>query len=174
MKKCREIMTADPQVCLPEDKVTVAVDIMWNFDCGCVPVVKDIDSKEIVGIVTDRDIAMHVVRHACVHPNEATVKDCMSTKVYFCNVEDPIDSVIKLMSDNKVRRIPIVDESMRCVGIISQADLINNSEGLEESIIAMLRAISTPFKEQMSSVEEAKPSEEEEIQEEPFEKKSCE
>lgn len=175
MKMCREIMTADPKVCVPEDKVTVAIDIMWNYDCGCVPVVKDMNSKELVGIVTDRDIAMHVVRHACVHPNEAIVKDCMSSEIYFCSVDDPIESVIKLMCDNKVRRIPIVDESMRCVGIISQADLINNSEGLEEALISMLKSISTPFKEQISTVEEIKPLEEEEAkEEETLEEEACE
>ncbi len=141
--KCAEIMTANPKMCVPGDRVTVAVRIMWDCDCGVVPVVKDLKGKELVGIVTDRDIAMHVVGHAHVHPSQGKIADCMSSPVVCCQLEDPLETVAQLMGENQVRRIPVVDQNDCCVGIISQADLLSRATDIEP-VIAVLRKISTP------------------------------
>ena len=141
--KSKEIMTPNPKMCVPEDNVAVAVNLMWDYDCGVVPVVKDLESKELVGIVTDRDIAMYVVRHACVHPSQAKISDCMSSSVVVCQIKDPVETVIQLMGEDQIRRIPVVDQNGCCVGIISQADLLLHAIDIEP-VIAVLQQISTP------------------------------
>jgi len=139
--KCAEVMTQDPKVCLPDDYIATAVDIMWNHDCGSVPVVKDL-SRELIGIITDRDIAMHVVRHAFVHPSQVKVKDCMSSPAVSCKSTSFVKTAAKLMSERQIRRIPVVDKTGRCVGTISQADLLRIGD--VDLIIDVLRHISVP------------------------------
>ena len=121
---CADIMTTEPKVCVPEDDVSIAVDIMWNCDCGAIPVVRDMESKKLVGIVTDRDIAMHVVRHEYTHPSGVKVEDCMSIPAIYVGIEQSVEEAIEIMGKNQIRRIPVVDQNQACVGIISQAENI--------------------------------------------------
>jgi CBS domain-containing protein len=161
--KCAEIMTINPKMCVPDDDIAVAAGLMWDYDCGVIPVVKNLESKELVGIITDRDIAMHVVKHAYTHPCEVKVNDCMSTKVISCQSEDPIESVISDMGTYQVHRIPIVDQNGSCVGIISVTDLLAHAEGMEEQIFSTMKQISSS---------PAKASEEVAVEEEKAEKES--
>jgi len=138
---CAEIMTVNPKMCVPDDEIAVAVGLMWDYDCGVIPVVKDLESKELVGIITDRDIAMHVVKHAYTHPCEVKVNDCMSANVITCQSEDPIESVLSAMETYHVHRVPILDQNGSCVGIISTTDLLSNAEGMEEQIISMMKQV---------------------------------
>lgn len=139
--KCSEIMTKNPKICTPDDNISVAVGLMWDYDCGSIPVVRDMESKELVGIVTDRDIAMHVVKHAFTHPCEVTVSDCMSKNVITCFPEDTIESAMKLMEINQIHRIPIIDQNNSCIGLLSMSDIVKCLEGMNEQIIAMLKGI---------------------------------
>jgi CBS domain-containing protein len=181
--KCTEIMTLNPKMCVPDDDVYIAAEIMWDCDCGAVLVVNDMESGELVGIVTDRDIAMYVVRHAFSHPAQVRVADCMSSPAVACHPEDLLEIAVELMTENKIRRIPVIDENGACVGIISQADLVSRASGMK-SIIAVLQQISTPHSEknQEESVEseveaeaepevKSEPEAEVEAQEEAFEEK---
>jgi CBS domain-containing protein len=145
--KCTEIMTINPKVCVPEDEVSTAANIMWDHDCGAVPVVKDQENRELVGIITDRDIAMHVARHAYIHPSQVKVGDCMSYDIATCNPDDPLDIAMQLMRQREVRRIPIVDQNGSCVGIISQADLLSKANDIGLPVIDILQWISVQHKE---------------------------
>jgi len=140
---CNEIMTKNPKMCIPDDNIAVAAELMWDYDCGSIPVVKDMDNRELVGIITDRDIAMHVVKHAYAHPCEVKVNDCMSTNVIFCFPEDPIESAMKAMESNQIHRIPIVDQNNSCIGLVSMSDLVKCSGIMDDQIIAMMRGIYT-------------------------------
>jgi CBS domain-containing protein len=156
--KCSEIMTKNPKMCIPNDNIAVAAGLMWDYDCGSIPVVTDMDSKELVGIVTDRDIAMHVVRHAYAHPSEVTVSDCMSTNVIFCYPEDPIESAMKAMESNQIHRVPVIDQNNSCIGLVSMSDLMICMEGMDEKIIAMMNGIySRPVCEPTVKIEDDKP-----------------
>jgi len=140
--KCSEIMTSKPMTCVPEDNISTAVGIMWDYDCGAVPIVRDEESNELVGIITDRDIAMHVVKHAYVHPCIVRVKDCMSTNLITCKKDDELELAMNLIAENRIRRIPIIDENGCCIGILSQTDILAHSEGIEqEVIIKMLKDV---------------------------------
>jgi len=141
--KCADIMTPDPKVCVPEDNVAVAINLMWDFDCGAIPVVKDIKGKELTGMITDRDIAMHVVKHSCMHPAQVKVSNCMSAPAVFCRSDEPLDKAIQLMGERQIRRIPVVDQNGACIGTISQADLLSRAVDIE-LVIGLLRQISVP------------------------------
>jgi len=157
--KCSEIMTKNPKMCTPDDNVSIAIGLMWDYDCGSIPVVKDMDSKELVGIVTDRDIAMHVVKHAFAHPCEVSVGDCMSKNVISCFPEDPIESAMKAMELNQIHRIPIIDQNNSCIGLVSMSDLVKYLEGMNDQIIAMMRGI---YSSQVSNQPEIKEEEKKE------------
>ena len=118
--KAREIMTKDPAACGPNDTAEDVARTMRDQDCGCVPVV-DASSRRLLGIVTDRDLAMRVLAEG-LGP-DARVRELMSPDPCCCSPDDDLRTVEKLMSDNQVRRVPVVDEQGCCVGIISQADL---------------------------------------------------
>jgi CBS domain-containing protein len=117
-----EIMTTDPECCVPTDPVMKAAQIMKIKDVGPVPVVEDHDGRKLTGIVTDRDLAIKVVAEAR-DPKTTTVEDVMSEGLVTCRDNDDVQSVLELMEDNQLRRIPVVDKKDQLVGIIAQADV---------------------------------------------------
>jgi CBS domain-containing protein len=113
-------MTQDPSVCREEHTVYDAVRIMNREDCGVVPV---IDAEErCIGILTDRDICMKIVLDH-LDPEDTQVSEMMSGHVNTCKPDDPIESVIALMEKEQIRRVPVVDEQERIIGIISEGDI---------------------------------------------------
>jgi len=119
--KAREIMTADPSCCTATDTVQQAAKLMAEHDCGCIPIVDDLQSKKIVGTITDRDIACRCTAEG--KGADTRIGDVMSPNPSCCRPEDDVRDVERVMSERKVRRVPIVDQSGCCVGIVSQADL---------------------------------------------------
>ena len=121
-EKCRDIMTKDPVCCLAADTVSAAAELMRKYDVGVLPVVLSHASKTLVGMITDRDLALRVVAEER-NPHQSTVERIMSRPVVICSPDDPYQKVIHLMERHQLRRIPQVDNSGRVVGIISQADI---------------------------------------------------
>jgi CBS domain-containing protein len=119
---CSEIMTKDPECCLPSDSVMKAAQLMKSEDVGPIPIVDDKDDMKLTGIVTDRDLAIKVVAEAR-DPRTTQVEEVMSEGLVTCRENDDVQSVLKLMQDNQVRRIPVVDKNDHLVGIIAQADV---------------------------------------------------
>ncbi|MBD3182441.1 CBS domain-containing protein [Candidatus Poribacteria bacterium] len=143
--KVSEIMTKHPKVCTPKDNVSVPIGIMWDFDCGDVPVVTSMDGKQLVGMVTDRDIAISVVKHHNASPSDVSVESCMSSPAISCKPDDSVETAIQLMAENKIRRIPVSDDDGCCVGILSQADILRQELDCE-TILSMLQQVSAPQK----------------------------
>lgn len=146
--RCKELMTSEPTTCILKDNVAVAADIMWSEDCGAVPVLKDVENQELVGMVTDRDIAMYVVKHANTHPNNVSVEDCMSSPVVSCQENDSVERAMELMGEHRIRRIPVINPDGECVGIISEADLLLSEEVDNDDVLEMLKRISIPHSEE--------------------------
>lgn len=119
---CREIMTKDPECCLPSDSVMKAAQLMKSEDVGPIPIVDDKDGKKLTGIVTDRDLAIKVVAEAR-DPKTTSIEEVMSEGLVTCRENDDVQTVLKLMQDNQIRRIPVVDKKDQLVGIIAQADV---------------------------------------------------
>jgi len=122
MKICGDVMTSDPFCCLVQDNSVKAAQLMKEQNVGSIPVVEDVTSRKLIGIVTDRDLALHVVAQN-LNPSEVRVGDAMSRDLIVCHKEDSISTAIEAMAVNQVRRIPIVDQDNRIVGIIAQKDL---------------------------------------------------
>jgi len=119
---CSEIMTRNPECCLPSDSVMKAAQLMKSEDVGPIPIVADKDGKRLTGIVTDRDLAIKVVAEAR-DPKTTNVEDVMSTDIVSCKDNDDVNTALKLMEDYQVRRIPVVDQRDQLLGIIAQADV---------------------------------------------------
>ena len=119
---CSEIMTKNPECCLPSDTVIKAARLMKSEDVGPIPIVADNDGMKLRGIITDRDLAVKVIAEAR-DPNTTRLEDVMSQDVVSCRENDDVEKVLKLMKDNQVRRIPVVGSNDQLLGIIAQADV---------------------------------------------------
>lgn len=121
--KAQEIMTKDPRSVTPDTPLPDAARIMKTEDVGVVPVVDATSSKRLVGILTDRDIAIRCVAEG-KNAAHCRVSEIMSTAPQTAREDDTVETIMELMSREKVRRIPIVDEKGALVGIVSQADVV--------------------------------------------------
>lgn len=120
--KCNDVMTKNPVCCLPDDDVVKAADSMKRLDIGSIPIVETLESGKLVGILTDRDLALKVVAEK--RDLETTkVKEVMTSKVVSCHMDDDVQKAMDAMAENQLRRLPVVDSGNRIVGIIAQADV---------------------------------------------------
>ncbi len=142
MKTCAEIMTMNPTCCLPTDTVAKAAQRMQKENVGSIPVIDSEQSKKLIGIVTDRDLALKVVADG--HDAKITeVGDVMTDKVVTCQGDDDIQKAVDAMAKYQLRRIPVVDHDNMILGIISQADIA--TRGVQpEKTAEMVKDISQP------------------------------
>lgn len=131
-KKCRDVMTEDLVFCTPEDTVSKAAQLMKREDIGPVLIVDNERSKTLVGIVTDRDLALKVVGEGR-DPQKTRVEDVMTHKLITCHADDNVENALKAMAQYQLRRIPVVEENMKLVGIISQADVATRVDEPEKT-----------------------------------------
>ena len=132
MQKCSEVMTRDPSCCLPSDTVDKVAQLMKAEDVGPVPIVEDQAAKKLVGIVTDRDLAIKVVAEGR-DPASTRVEEVMTRDPVTCRPDDDLQKALDIMSQQQVRRVPIVDENGGIVGIIAQADIATRTEEPEKT-----------------------------------------
>jgi CBS domain-containing protein len=130
MKTCGDVMTGDVVTCTPENTVVDAARLMKLEDIGPVLVVDNEANNTLVGILTDRDIVVKVVADG-QDVNSARVADAMSKKLVTCRADDDVDVAMKAMAQFQLRRIPVVEDNMRLVGIISQADVATRVDAPE-------------------------------------------
>ncbi len=121
----KDIMTTDPACCTPQSKLQEAVELMIDNDCGEIPVVDDIETAKPVGVITDRDIVCRTIGKG-LNPLEMTVGDCMSTPLISITPDSSLDECYQVLEENQIRRVPVVDLSGKCVGIVSLADIARN------------------------------------------------
>jgi CBS domain-containing protein len=110
---------------MPHESLSEAVQIMWDRDCGFVPVIDD--DRHVVGVVTDRDICIACWSHGA-RPGDLTVKDTMSSDVKTCRPDDTVTVAENVMETHKVRRLPVVDAHDRLEGVISLNDIAREAE----------------------------------------------
>ena len=120
--KCNEVMTKNPVCCLPNDSVAKAAGLMKSEDIGSIPVIENAQTKKLVGIVTDRDLALKIVARG-LDAKSTNVEAVMTHKVVTCLADDDLQKALDAMAEHQLRRIPIVDNNHRVVGIIAQADV---------------------------------------------------
>jgi CBS domain-containing protein len=120
--KANDIMTRNPRVVTPETTLRDAAQLMKSENVGMLPVVRDQGSKNLVGVITDRDIALRHVAEGHSSP-DCPVREAMSSGVRTARENDDIDDVMDVMGREQVRRIPIVDDRGDLVGVVAQADI---------------------------------------------------
>jgi CBS domain-containing protein len=122
MATCSDIMTKNPTWCLSTDPVSSAAQLMRREELGLLPVVEDQQHKKVIGVVSDRDLVVHVIAEG--RPPEVTpVADAMTRAPVTCHAEDDVDQAISAMAAHQIRRVLIVDDQGALVGIIAQADV---------------------------------------------------
>ena len=117
----RELMTADPEACLATESCAAAVAIMRRRNCGFVPVVDSQATKRVIGVVTDRDIALHLGQ-ADDEADDVPVKACMTKDVKSISPSVNLNEAAKLMEQFAIHRLPVV-ENGRLVGVLSLKDI---------------------------------------------------
>jgi CBS domain-containing protein len=122
MKKCNEVMTKNPVCCLPNELVAKVAQLMKSKDIGPVPIIENEQTQKLVGIMTDRDLALKIVAEGR-DAKSTKAEEVMTRKVVTCRGEDDVQKALDAMSEHQLRRIPVVDNNNRIVGIIAQADV---------------------------------------------------
>jgi CBS domain-containing protein len=120
--RVEQVMTKPVQCCRPGDTLEQAARLMWDNDCGCLPVCEGNGVSKIVGMITDRDITMCALfqgKSLC----ELGVADAMAREVRTCHPDDALADAEQIMRDGQIRRLPVVDDDQCVVGMISLADL---------------------------------------------------
>jgi CBS-domain-containing membrane protein len=141
-----DVMTLGVVTVYPWETVEHAAHLMGRCNCGLLPVVDN--NRRLIGIVTDRDIALRIVARG-IDPRRTRVGECMSEALYTCHEYDSIESCMRRMARHQLRRLPVVDDYDRVIGIISQGDLawlasMHPGHGNRRAVADMVRAISEP------------------------------
>lgn len=134
------LMHRDVRTCHPSDPLERAAQIMWEADCGVVPV--ESDEGEVVGIITDRDIAM-----ACYIRGESlrtpTVGSVMSTELQTCSPEQTLQEALRLMTRAQVRRLLVTSSRGQLLGVLSLADVARCFEGDPRASMVLARTLAS-------------------------------
>jgi CBS domain-containing protein len=127
-------MTNNPACCTPQMNLQQVARMMTQYNCGAIPVVEDEQTNQLVGIITDRDIACRAVADG-QNPFSATVADCMSNPVYTVTPDMSVEDCIRMMEAYHVRRIPVSDGGGCCCGIVAQADIARRAPEQKAGIL---------------------------------------
>lgn len=153
--KIEDVMTQRVVAARADTDLSHVARLMWDNDCGCVPVV-DAEDK-VVGLVTDRDVTMsaHFKGHGL---RELLVGSCMAAEVVTCQPKDDVLAVVKLMGQRRVRRVPVTDANGHLLGLVALADLFSSAakasakeqKALHAGLVAALTAITArPLREEV-------------------------
>jgi CBS domain-containing protein len=156
--KVQQLMTREVKVCTESDTLNRAAQLMWKSDCGCIPVISANGDGKLLGIVTDRDIAMAAYTQG-KQLSAIPVTTAMAHKVIACHANDGISQAEALMRDNQVRRLPVLDQNEHLVGVVSLNDLAREAER-EASTGKRAEVTKDAVAETLASVCEPRPSRE--------------
>ena len=122
-KSIRDAMTSNPRTVETQGTVVEAARLMRDEDAGFAPIV---DGGRLVGAITDRDIAIRVVAEG-KDPQSTKVGEIMSSNLVTIDPQQDLDEALRLMAQHQVRRLPVVEEDGRLVGVLAQADVAANA-----------------------------------------------
>ena len=119
--KVKEVMTPNAKAIWLTESLMDAAKLMWDNDCGALPIIKD--GRKVIGMITDRDICMAVAIRD-TNPSGVSVEAVMTGQVYAANLEDDVDQALQTMKDHKVRRLPVLNAEGELEGILSMNDIV--------------------------------------------------
>jgi CBS domain-containing protein len=136
-------MTPDPACCLRDTTIREAAALMREYDCGSIPVVDSIDNRKLVGIVTDRDIAIRAVADG--KDPGTPVGELMTEGPVAADPDDEVETVREVMIREQIRRVPVTSRGGVVAGIIAQADLAREDAAASDREVGrIVEAISEP------------------------------
>ncbi len=145
--RAADIMTANPEAVTPDASLQEIAGKMRELDVGIIPVVDDVDAFRLRGVITDRDIAVRAAAEG-EDMKKARASDFMSSDVQTVHENDHVRDVFAVMKRARVRRVPVVDDEGKLLGIVAQADLAVNYAGLdlqrETEVEEVIERISEP------------------------------
>jgi len=123
--KVREVMTKSPACCSADTNLGAAAEIMWNNNCGFLPI---LDSEQkVVGVLTDRDMCIAMATRNRL-PGEITARQVSSGATYSCKLEDDISTALETMNEKRIRRLPVLDATGELAGVLSVDDLVLHAD----------------------------------------------
>lgn len=122
----KDCMTADPACCTPDTDLHAVARMMIEHDCGEIPVVSSQTDRRPVGVVTDRDITVRTVGEGR-NPLDMSAGDCMSVPCVTVTPDMSLHACCKVMEEKQIRRVPVVDGSGACIGIVALADIARHA-----------------------------------------------
>ena len=126
--KVRDVMTTYPSVVLPDDTTAEAARIMRDRNLHLLPVVRDLDRRALIGVLTDRDIVVRCVASGCA--GACRVRDHMTTApLTWVDADSDVSDVAAKMKQFTLRRLPVLDAGHRLVGVVALADLDMKARG---------------------------------------------
>ena len=142
--KVQDVMTREVGFCRTEDSLATAATIMWEKDCGAVPVL-DAENR-IAGMITARDVCIAVGTRDKRAAEIAATEFCRENTI-ICAPDDKLKSVLKKMAKNQIKRLPVVSQNRELIGIISLTDVLlktDEDKKLRKTIVSALTEISKP------------------------------
>jgi CBS domain-containing protein len=131
--KVSDLMSRDVATIRSGQQASEALRIMWECDCGSLPVVDD--AGRAIAIVTDRDIAMTAMFRDAP-PSALPVSEAMSKNIHMCLPHDSVREAEQIMRANQIRRLPVLDHERRLVGVLSLADIVRSAAGRRTDVQA--------------------------------------
>jgi len=123
-KQIRELMTPNPRTVSADSPVVEAARVMRDEDVGIAPIV---EGERLIGTITDRDITIRVVAEG-KDPQSTNVRDVASTQLVTIDPQQDLDEAVRLMAQHQVRRLPVVEEDGKLVGVVAQADIAREGQ----------------------------------------------
>jgi len=129
----KKIMTKNPACCTPDSTLQEVAHMMEMYDCGCIPVIESHQSKRPVGTITDRDITIRTFSEG-KNPLEMKASDIMTSDIVTVTPNTSVDECLNVMENRQIRRVLVVDNNNKCVGIVAQADLAEQGTNRTETM----------------------------------------
>lgn len=141
--KIREIMTPDAQCIRPDETLVDAASLMRQLDVGVLPVC---DDDSVVGMLTDRDIAVRAVAEAR-DPSNTLVREIMSPGTICVRDDDPVEDAVRIMEEHQIRRAPVLNRDNKLVGIVSLGDIaVDASAALSGEVLKFVSQPAEPVR----------------------------
>lgn len=123
--RVQDVMVGTPAYCGANTNLGAAIEMLWNRNCGFLPVVDE--EEKVIGVVTDRDLCIAMgTRNKLA--GELTVGEVLSPQLFYCKPEDEIHAALRIMGDKKVRRLPVVDNNRKLRGILALDDVVMHAQ----------------------------------------------
>ncbi|HEY3041547.1 MAG TPA: CBS domain-containing protein [Pyrinomonadaceae bacterium] len=139
--RVKEVMTADPACCISETSLQEVAQMMVDHDCGEIPVVENKQTMLPIGVITDRDIVCRTIARG-LNPLNLTVADCISKPCVTVTPDMSLEECSRIMEENRIRRVPVVDAAGRCCGIVALADIALHAK--KSMAGEVVKEVSTP------------------------------